>query len=115
MRPLSHRRWILLSLIHPALSACLLLLPALLGHASLHSFLGVVLYYALLATFCINFPGIALLHAIFRLDWNAHKTLGVILMVILTWLIVVLPACILISRIQRRKATAQSPATAPKT
>lgn len=94
------RRWFLISLAHPLLSA----LGIVLG-STISGWLG---YAAPLLTFLVNLPGIFLIHQFTQpVPADPASTMDpfvVVSMIALTWLFVVAPACFLVSRFLSNRA-----------
>lgn len=92
-------RWLLVSLVHPALSA----LGLVIGSTSS----GAVSYAAALSAFVANLPGIFLIkatHYSTPVEYGSTDNFFCFWMIAVTWLLVVVPACYLTSRFLSKRA-----------
>ena len=90
-------RWFLVSLVHPVLSLlCLILSSTITGGP-----LGWLGYATALFAFLANLPGVLLIQPFYRstpFEPASTKYFVYVSMIGITWLLVVVPACYLISR-----------------
>ena len=89
------KKWLLLSLTHPAISVTGLTLGSL---PSMGMPLNAILYFCTLLAFVLNLPGIWLVQSLQPvIDLSTNTYVCSLLITVLTWAIVVLPVCMLIS------------------
>jgi hypothetical protein len=92
-------RWFLISLVHPVLSTLGIILGSTIS--------GILGYAPGLLAFVANLPGVMLIKQFYRstpLESAATKYLVFVSMIGITWLVVVVPACYLASRLLSKRA-----------
>jgi len=95
-------RWLILSLVHPAISVCFLALGHLLPAGRITGGIG---YLASLLAFLINLPGVFLIQPFYTSsgsDSIGTTSFIFAMMLFLTWILVIAPLCYFISRIYCR-------------
>lgn len=98
-----HRRWFLVSLAHPLFSV----IGIVLGHTISGGPCGWLGYAAALSAFLVNLPGVLLIKPFYHstpTELASTTCLVYFAMIAITWLLVVVPTCYLVSRYLSNRA-----------